>query len=120
MAARTSSCSLGALAADSRRAQRKMPASNLISGENLLDYFACQNCGTFRAAVVHESSLHVIEPEHPEDRGVNVVNVNRSLRRTHTDFVGRAHILAALGAAACHPHGKAPGIVIAAVAQLIE
>src|SRR5579862_5511573 len=120
MAARTSSCSLVALAAESSRAQRITPATVFISGVNFLDYLACQDCGTFRAAVVHVSSLHVIKPKHPEDRGVNVVYVYRLLSRTHADLVGAPDILAALGAASRHPHGEAPRIVVTAVAQFIE
>ena len=51
---------------------------------------------------------------------MNIVHVGPALYGIHADLVGRPHILAALHAAARHPDGEAPGIVIAAQAPFVE
>ena len=57
----------------------------------------------------------VIEPEHLQNRGVQIVNVNRVFNRLETKIVGGAVDVSAFNAAAGHPHGKAVMVVIAAV-----
>src|ERR1700730_16135905 len=46
--------------------------------------------------------------------------MNGPLDRAQTDLIGRTDVLPAFYTTAGHPHGEAPGIVIAAVALFIE
>ena len=49
---------------------------------------------------------------------MNVVNVDRLIGGSHADLVGGAVILSRFGVAG-HPHSEAPGIVVAAVADVV-
>ena len=50
-----------------------------------------------------------------QNRGVQIVNVQAIFNGAEAEFVGRADGLSATNAAAGHPHGKAGGIMIAAI-----
>jgi hypothetical protein len=67
------------------------------------------------AAGVTVSEFFVIEAEEPQDRGVEIVNVNLVLNRSETKFVGRAVDVATFDAAAGEPGGEAVMIVVATV-----
>src|SRR5947209_1577637 len=88
--------------------------------QHLFDDFAIDQRGTLGAAVVQVGDLHVIEAETPEDRRVEIVDVDRALDLAEADLVGAADDGAALDSAAGHPHGEAPRIVVAAVTLLVE
>ena len=62
----------------------------------------------------------VVVAEEVEDRGVEVVDRKRVLDDVVTEFVGLAVDLAALGAAAGHPHREAAWVVVATVVILRE
>src|SRR5688572_25176295 len=55
-----------------------------------------------------------------QDGGVEVVDVVGGVYGAQTYFIGGADGLAAFDAGAGEPHGKAPGVVVAAFAFLIE
>src|SRR5690349_256024 len=59
--------------------------------------------------------LLVVEPQEPEDGGVQVVDVDLVFDRLEAELVGRAVHLAALHAAAGQPHGETVVVVVAAV-----
>src|SRR5207253_2928544 len=69
----------------------------------------------FGAAFVLVNQAHVVEAHQPEDSRVQVVNVQLRVDGSQADVVGRADGLAALHAAAGHPHREAEGVVVAAV-----
>ena len=48
-----------------------------------------------------------------QDRGVQVLHLERIFDRTRTEFVGRTVTDAPLDSTASHPHGKSVGVVIA-------
>jgi len=57
----------------------------------------------------------VVEAQKVEDRGVQVVDVDRFLDGLEAELVGGAMNVAALHAAACQPGGEAVVVVVAAV-----
>ena len=69
---------------------------------------------------MQEGHVDVIEAERVQDGGVNVVHVGSACRCAQPDLVRCADHLAALDAAAGHPDGEAPRVVIAALALLVE
>src|SRR5438270_230062 len=70
---------------------------------------------TLRAAVPHIGGLQMIQTQQVQNRRVDVENVMRLVHRAQTDLVGAADRLAALHAAARHPHRETPRVVIAPV-----
>jgi hypothetical protein len=71
--------------------------------------------GTLGSPVVHIGGLQVIETEQIKDGRVDIPHMMRFVHCAQADFVGSSDGLAAFDAAARHPHGEAPGVVIAAV-----
>jgi hypothetical protein len=57
----------------------------------------------------------VVETQQVQDRGVQVVDVDRILHSAEAELVGGAVDLSALDAAAGHPDREAVGVVIASV-----
>src|SRR5579871_6880240 len=64
------------------------------------------------ATGVAVGQLRVVEAEQAQDRGVQVVDVDRILHRLEAELVGGAVDLAALDAPAGHPHCKAVVVVV--------
>ena len=67
------------------------------------------------AARVAIGQLRVIEAQQSQNRGVQIMHMNRFVFGLETKFVGRAINRAALDAAARHPHREAVMIVVAPV-----
>src|SRR5262249_39619481 len=84
------------------------------------NYVAAYDRGTLRTPVVQVRHLHVVQAEGPENRGVQIMNVNGPLDSAQTEIVRGADYCALLHATARHPRGEAPGIVVAAVAFFVE
>ena len=62
-----------------------------------------------------EGELFVIEPQHRQHRGVQVVHVHPVNLRPEAELIGRTVDRAAFGPAAGHPHGEAVVVMVAAV-----
>src|SRR6185369_17216310 len=88
--------------------------------EHFLDDFARHHGWPFSAAVVHIRDTEMVETQSPQHGRMNIVHVRPALRCVHAEFVGGAYILTALRAAARHPNGETPGIVIAAQSPFVE
>lgn len=71
--------------------------------------------GALRASLVVIKKLGMVETHEVEDGGVKVVDVDSVFDGVHAEIVGLADDLAAFRTASGQPHGKAVGIVIAAV-----
>ena len=67
------------------------------------------------AAGVTVGQPRVVEAQAVQHRGVQVVDVDRLLDGAEAELVGRAVNVAAVDAAAGHPHREAVVIVVAAV-----
>src|SRR5262249_24781776 len=85
------------------------------SGDDVVDDFAVDVSQAEVAAGISVGELLVIEAEQPEDRGVQVVDVDLALDGLEADVVGRTVDMPALDAAAGQPHREAVMIVVAAV-----
>src|SRR5205807_538363 len=90
------------------------------SDERFADDLAAHDGGTLGAPVVQIGDAHVVKPETPENRGVQIVNVGSLFDGAETDIVGAPDNLAGLDAAAGHPHTEPPRIVIAPLPLFIE
>ena len=65
-------------------------------------------------------NLYVIQAQAPEDGRMDIVDMQRALDGAQADVVGAADHLALGDAATGHEHGKAPRVVVAAGASLVE
>src|SRR5438874_6914096 len=83
------------------------------SGQNFRDDLATVDGRAFVAAVVEEGELLMFHAEQVKERGMNVVDVRPPFDRPQADFVGRAKNGAAFDAAARHPNGETPGVMVA-------
>src|SRR5690348_1636726 len=88
--------------------------------KSLADDLPAHDGRALRPPVVQVGHLHVVETTAPEDRGMQVMNVNGPLHGTQAAIVGPPDDLSLFDPAAGHPHGKAPWIVVAAIALLVE
>ena len=89
---------------------RSLPLCNQVVND------ASMNVGQAEvAAGVAVGELLVVEAEQVQDRGVQVVDVDRVLDGLEAELVGRAVDVAALDAAAGQPHREAVVVVVAAV-----
>ena len=70
---------------------------------------------SFRPTLVAIGQLHVIDSEQMQDGGVKIVDVQTILDGMQTDFVRATDDSPTFHTAACHPHGKSVGIVVATV-----
>jgi len=84
------------------------------SGDQLINHPPAQICQTEIPPGITVCEFLVIEPEHLQNRGVQIMNVNRILAGFESKIIGCAVNIAAFNAAAGHPHGKAAMVVIAA------
>src|SRR5215510_6778482 len=62
-----------------------------------------------------EGQLFVVEPEQPEHRGMEIVNMHLVLGCLKTELIGRAVDITSTYSSARHPHGEAVVVMIASV-----
>src|SRR5205823_4540958 len=93
---------------------------DLVAGAGLRhDFFpgrAFVERGALGTAFVGIDQAHVVEPKEPEDRRVEVVDVQPILDGMEAELVRRADRLAAADSPARHPHRESGRVVIAPVA----
>src|SRR2546425_63302 len=70
----------------------------------------------FGPALMTVNQFGMIQAHQPENRRVDVVDMQAVLHRAKTQFVSLANDLSAFHATARHPHGKAGRIMVAAIA----
>jgi hypothetical protein len=76
-------------------------------------YHLAMDIGETEVATLESvGELRVIEAEQMENRRVQVVNMDRVASDVESKIIGRAVRIAALHAAASHPHAEAPVVVI--------
>jgi hypothetical protein len=99
-----------------RRAERPaLGARNISLSHQLIDDVS-GNVGKSKiAARVAERKPGVIEPQQMENRGMQIMDVNRFFDRFETVLVGSAVNVAAAHPATCHPHREAMMVVVASV-----
>src|SRR5262249_8318055 len=90
----------------------------LFSGQHFLHQLPGLLGQPFLAAVVQERQLPVIEAQQVQNGRVQVVDVDAVLDRAEAQLVRSADDLTGFHAAAGEPHGKAVGVVVAAVGAL--
>ena len=93
----------------------RAPRVEGCSGDQFVDDVAVHVGQAEVAAGVAVGELLVVEAQQVQDRGVQVVDVDRVLDGLEAELVGRAVDVAALDAAAGQPHGEAVVVVVAAV-----
>src|SRR5262245_19066316 len=96
------------------------PAKSSGLAEDLPDHLPAIDRGALVAAVVQVGQLQVVEAQGMEHRRMDVVHVDGALDGAQAELVGRADGLPAANAAARHPDGEPPRVVVAAVALLVE
>ena len=88
------------------------------SGEDLSDDLAADVCQAEIAARVAEGQALVIQAQEVQDRGLQIVDVDRVFDDVKTQIVGGAIERARLDAAAGHPHRECLRVMIAAQATM--
>src|SRR5579883_3077049 len=81
--------------------------------ERLADDLSADDGGALGPAIMQIGYTHMVEPQAPKNRGVQVVHVRSLLDGPQSDVVRAADNLAGLDAAARHPHTEAPRIMVA-------
>ena len=81
-----------------------------------MDDFSVGNGGSLGAPVVRVGYAQMVEAQDVHDSGVQVVDVHRAVDVAQADLVGAAEDEALLHSIACHPHGEAPRVIVAAAA----
>src|SRR4051812_2153229 len=90
------------------------------SGQHLLDHFAAVDGRAVIAPIVEVGKFFVIEPEQMQNRSMDIVDVRAVLHSAQADFVRFPYDRAPFDTASSHPHGKAPWVMIAAIALFVE
>ena len=84
----------------------------LRSGQNLLDDLSMHVRQAVVAALIQEGQSRVIDAQALQDRRVQVVHMHGIRGDVVAEFVGRAVGYSGLDAAAGHPDGEAPGMMV--------
>ena len=81
---------------------------------NTLYHIARHICKPVTAAEMLKCELLVLNTHKVQNGGVKIVYMHRVLNNVVTKFI-RFSVNAGLYAAACHPDGEAPGVMVAAI-----
>ena len=89
---------------------------NFEMSNDLFDGFAFDEREPLITAQMRIGQLTLVEAELVQNGRVEVAEVDGILSGAQADGIGGAHDLAAFDSAACHPHGEAKIVVVAALA----